>query len=682
MSSALYYNHKKTIFLWLAIVCIFWLLLMLMGNSEEKFPDSVLTPSTEGTIQTTLNNETVHQNEIPTQDTKNEWQKNSDSSIIDQSDNNISWSQDLESTWDSTKWAIDSIDTWTIVLQSWSEQLSWKFNEHAQEDKATTPTQIVHDISVVEIASWTTEVTGAIVNEASITTGDTESHVIVHSAKELIPLVSEWLLLPSFDPDSHLANSVLFGIDIYFRSWSESIQVIIPKDTIISTEGWVPFDTQALELSNTNDSDYHSSIRVEKYDEFTNTYNIQDVIQTEQTDREEFHFGIPWQHLIFTKPLEVTIDSNQWEGTLVDLSADHGEWWSKAWISISSSTECSGGIASEPWTITKVQNGKVTFFICWASTFALTYVGGANFANFADASIAPGFIDKTVTFASWVQFATWSIISDVDIRIRRRPIDTQNPASFGNTNCYPNEKYFRLTGPDGTIVNLINSSQLNTPNPSCPETTTTFDQSWSTVITNNYSSGTYIPVGNLWSYNGKSPFGVWTLRMGDIAALDGVILYEYTITIKVIDPPLCIYSPVSVLTWIVVKNTSQVIDQQFDFFQVDDQRWLNSGYYTTLQLSNLNQVGWSWVINNSNIQWRADPLVLLGWTANPLVQLWAARWSYTNANTTSTFIFRNTAPNSFRTSRYGSRLRLRVNVPAYANVGTYDGTITYTLYEN
>jgi len=45
---------------------------MLMGNSEEKFPDSVLTPSTEGTIQTTLNNETVHQNEIPTQDTKNE----------------------------------------------------------------------------------------------------------------------------------------------------------------------------------------------------------------------------------------------------------------------------------------------------------------------------------------------------------------------------------------------------------------------------------------------------------------------------------------------------------------------------------------------------------------------------------------------------------------------------------
>jgi hypothetical protein len=36
--------------------------------------------------------------------------------------------------------------------------------------------------------------------------------------------------------------------------------------------------------------------------------------------------------------------------------------------------------------------------------------------------------------------------------------------------------------------------------------------------------------------------------MGDNAAADGVILYEYTITIKVIDPPLCIYSPVSILT--------------------------------------------------------------------------------------------------------------------------------------
>jgi len=64
--------------------------------------------------------------------------------------------------------------------------------------------------------------------------------------------------------------------------------------------------------------------------------------------------------------------------------------------------------------------------------------------------------------------------------------------------------------------------------------------------------------------------------MGDVSALDGVILYGFTITIKVIDGPLCIYSPVSVLTGIVVKSTSQIIDQQLDYFQVDDQRGLNS----------------------------------------------------------------------------------------------------------
>jgi hypothetical protein len=710
MSNMLYQLKWKKARIIIGTISIFATILLLLGNSEEQFQNPELTINTEQSVVTNVVNELNHDTippastETTTQETtetvdkwaewKSSWDQDEASTWIDASSSNNSnvienntWviMRDPQSSWEisdnneikNNSWSDSTVNSEDVHNKGidWNSDISWKNNSWSSEIMHNTVDDEVIIVWENKESSW--------VNEGlSWETYENIESKIVYSAAELIPLVEQWLLIPSFDPDTRLANSVLFWIQILFRSHSESIQVSIPKETIISTERWVPFNTQALELTNTTDSDYHSSIRIEKYDEFTDSYQIQDIIPTEHTDREEFHFGIPWQHLIFSKPLEVTIDSTQWEGILVDLSADHGEGRSKEGISIDADTECSGWIASKPGTITKVQNNQVKFYICGASTFSLTYIGWANFANFADASIAPWYIDKTVTFITGTHFATGSIISDVDIRIRRRPIDTQNPWSFGTTNCYPNEKYFTLTHPDGTVVNLINAGQLSTPNPSCPETTTNFDQSWATTITNNYSSWTYRPVGNLSTYNNKLPFGVRRLRMWDNAAADGVILYEYTITIRVINPPLCIYSPVSILTWIVVKNTSQVIDQQLDYFQVDDQRWLNSWYYTTLQLSNLSQVGWSGVINNSNIQWKADPLVLLWWTANTLVQLGAARGSYVNANTTSTFIFRNNAPNSFRTSRYGSRLRLRVNVPAYANVGTYDGVITYTLYEN
>jgi hypothetical protein len=31
---------------------------------------------------------------------------------------------------------------------------------------------------------------------------------------------------------------------------------------------------------------------------------------------------------------------------------------------------------------------------------------------------------------------------------------------------------------------------------------------------------------------------------------------------------------------------------------------------------------------------------------------------------------------------YGSKVRLRINIPAYQAIGTYSWNITYTLYEN
>ena len=47
----------------------------------------------------------------------------------------------------------------------------------------------------------------------------------------------------------------------------------------------------------------------------------------------------------------------------------------------------------------------------------MSYIGGASFANFADASISPGYVDKVVNFAVGTSFPAGSIIKDVNVTL-------------------------------------------------------------------------------------------------------------------------------------------------------------------------------------------------------------------------------------------------------------------------
>lgn len=75
-------------------------------------------------------------------------------------------------------------------------------------------------------------------------------------------------------------------------------------------------------------------------------------------------------------------------------------------------------------------------------------------------------------------------------------------------------------------------------------------------------------------------------------------------------------------------------------------------------------------------------MTLLSGSANPRVVVATGMQAYTWANTTVTFVKRDTAANSSLIGQYGSKLWLKVTVPPYQVIGTYTGTITYTLYEN
>lgn len=137
---------------------------------------------------------------------------------------------------------------------------------------------------------------------------------------------------------------------------------------------------------------------------------------------------------------------------------------------------------------------------------------------------------------------------------------------------------------------------------------------------------------------------------------------------------------------LTVSSSQQLIANQFtgansEFF-VEDLKGANSGYYTTLQSSWLTSVNGT--IPAANIAARTSTLatVLLTGTANTGVVMWSWFTSYQAIGTPITFIKRDPAPNAGRIGRYGAYPFIQVTVPAYQPVGTYTGTLTYTLIEN
>lgn len=125
-----------------------------------------------------------------------------------------------------------------------------------------------------------------------------------------------------------------------------------------------------------------------------------------------------------------------------------------------------------------------------------------------------------------------------------------------------------------------------------------------------------------------------------------------------------------------------------DYFFVDDLKGVDDGYYTTIQMSDFTQGGWgAGVIPGDNLTIRTtatNPLDTIAGATNPLVNLGTVDGTYRSFGTTPlTFISRNAwLPNNGLIGRYGMYADFELTVPAYTPVGTYQGTLTYTLYEN
>lgn len=135
-----------------------------------------------------------------------------------------------------------------------------------------------------------------------------------------------------------------------------------------------------------------------------------------------------------------------------------------------------------------------------------------------------------------------------------------------------------------------------------------------------------------------------------------------------------------------VSFSAQTINQDFtwaaNYFWVQDLKWVDSWYNTTLQLS------WNLVASGNSISWSnvsflaVWSIVTLSGSTNPRVVLDSATSAYQTLNTSRNYIKRNASANSWAIWYYWAFINLKIDVPAWQPAGAYAGTLVYTLIEN
>ena len=162
-----------------------------------------------------------------------------------------------------------------------------------------------------------------------------------------------------------------------------------------------------------------------------------------------------------------------------------------------------------------------------------------------------------------------------------------------------------------------------------------------------------------------------------------------TLNVTINPGQLCIASENTLSFGSLNMSTSQQTATQtfgWSWFYVDDLKWADNWYYTTVQmswtLSNGNQT-----IPSANIAMKTSAVWNAGittqaWTPNTRVVINSLMASFQSLDTARRLIERPTWANYWVVGRYWVLPTMQLTIPAYQAVGTYTWTLVYTLIEN
>ena len=173
------------------------------------------------------------------------------------------------------------------------------------------------------------------------------------------------------------------------------------------------------------------------------------------------------------------------------------------------------------------------------------------------------------------------------------------------------------------------------------------------------------------------------LNPGEMSAQINLSVIKWTLTIWTTTWNLNLWE-------VNVSNSAQELSWSFgaDSFWVEDMKWLETGYRTTISVSNLSWTVPTHVISASNvslktawatpnyISWASvdDSQVVFGSGMTSWHNNWAAPVTYFNRQNTPSNL-------AWRVWKWWDNLQIKVNIPAHTPYDTYRWTITYTLYD-
>lgn len=138
--------------------------------------------------------------------------------------------------------------------------------------------------------------------------------------------------------------------NIVVNQTDSDIEVTLPRDiSVIIDSTWLPYE-ESLVLE---------SIGLSELPEDIVSENILTAIE----------FGSKQQWLLFSKPIQLSIPTNQTENSFVSVVVYHNGTIKTWTLSNDLWSSCIDGISSSPSSLFRVINGKITFTTCSASTF-------------------------------------------------------------------------------------------------------------------------------------------------------------------------------------------------------------------------------------------------------------------------------------------------------------------------
>ena len=139
-----------------------------------------------------------------------------------------------------------------------------------------------------------------------------------------------------------------------------------------------------------------------------------------------------------------------------------------------------------------------------------------------------------------------------------------------------------------------------------------------------------------------------------------------------------------------VSNNNQTLSWSFwtNSFWVEDMKWVESWYYTTISVTDLTWSVATHVIPATNVSlktaWDAPNYISWSSVSESLVvfgdniKSWHSNWT-----APVTYFHRENTPSSlaWRVGKWWDNLQIKVNIPAHTPSDIYRWTITYTLYD-